>query len=217
MDLIQLHELPIVLLTLSVGVTYTKFLLKMERRTNLVELDDPLFRYLPRYDTSIPVFLLLYTTMLTFLYNWYEWDNRKLCFSLMFIFATRSFVLWTHPFKGHKDMHPLIDPIIDRFLFGVSEPNQEDLSYSGHCATICLFAWHLESYRHLYFLFAFLTSIALVSSRVHYTADCFIAPFFSYISYQCSNDMLELWQAWCGDYGTLAVAMGFMWLSTKVK
>jgi hypothetical protein len=214
---IEPQELPVVLLTLGVGMCYTRYLLKMEQRSNLVELDDPLFRYIPHRDTSMSVFILLYTSMAVFFFNWDAWDNRRFCFSLIHMMITRSFVLWTHPFLGRRDMYPLVDPLIDKFMFGVDEPLLNDQSFSGHSAILCMFAWHIHAYRMLFLSLAFITSVCLVSSRVHYTADCFISVPFTYLAYMSAHNMVTIWNSVCGHGATIVVSVVLILVSKMIK
>ena len=153
-----------------------------ERRDCVVQIYDPLFQFFPRMDTSIPVMVLMYTSIYNFGINYMELDWRATMWSFSLLFLLRIFVLYLHPFKAHEEIIPLRDVITD-YLLGVSKPLVNDLSFSGHVSFICLLSC-LDSNWQYYCHCAFLCAVLMVCSRAHYTADCFIAPLFSKLAYE---------------------------------
>jgi hypothetical protein len=161
---------------------YTEFVKKLEGRNNLVELPDPLYEWLPRVDTSIPVTIILWISFAVFVLNFQQVNFHVACWSWMFFMVARATGIYLHPFKGHRDMIPLQDPIIDHFL-GVSKPLRNDLFISGHCGTLSLMGMLLYPYMPYYLSACMLTALLMILSRVHYTADCLLAPMFSLFSF----------------------------------
>lgn len=203
-------------------VSYTSYLLffsvitwyglwvmhRSEHRKNLVEIDDPIYHIIPLCDTSIPVFSLLWIGSSVFFYLYEQWDWMHGAWSFMLLMIFRSIVLYLHPFKGHDSMIPLVDPITE-FFVRTRQPFRNDLSFSGHVSTLVLFGLLLPSeYKVYYWWGAFVTGWLLILSRVHYTADVFIAPMFSYFCYHLAATLYPLWYL----YGNVPAAFAISFI-----
>lgn len=185
------------LLTLSVIRWYVKLMKYNERRPYLVELPDPSFAYLPVVDTSGPVTFLHWSCILTFVWHWSEWQLHQFCWTFLLFMWFRAVVLWAHPFRGHSTMIPLRDVCIDHLL-GVTEPLRNDESFSGHTAIVFMCGLYVQSYRWWFWLSTLAVMGLLVLSRVHYLADCLIAPPIVYSLFAWTPQVSELWTMWCG-------------------
>lgn len=162
-------------LTLSVLQWYIGLLKSNEFRSYLVELPDPSFKYLPLYDTSVPLFVVQWSSVLNFLYHWSDWDPGQFCWTYVCFMVFRTLVLWMHPFRAHHTRQPLRD-ILLQLIVGESRPLDHDLSFSGHTSLLVIFGLLLESQRVFFGLATVLTIVLLILSRVHYLADCLLAP-----------------------------------------
>jgi hypothetical protein len=199
------------LIGLSVLCSYAFFVEKCERRTNLVEINDPLFEYLPIYDTSIPIGVILWFSTVFFFLNWDAWDQELAIWCFVILMVSRSFVLFFHPFLGHHTMKPLRDVVIEYFT-GTTDPWISDNSFSGHASTLFAFGLLLNRFQMLYFVLTITTACLLVLSRVHYTADCIIAPIFSFWAYHMSPHLMSFWKS-VPICMTLGICAAFLWFS----
>jgi hypothetical protein len=197
-------------ISLSIFLWYSRYVVPWnEQRRELVEIPDPLFRYLPILDTSRAINFILYTVFIHAVWNGI--DTLSFCWTFSLLMIMRSMVLYLHPFKGHHTMKPLRDPLVEWFL-GKSKPLLHDCSFSGHVST--LVALGLLAERPLYHVAAAVTGVLLILSRVHYGADCAIAPFFAYLSYEWWP--LAYYMSWsCGPW-TLMGLCGFFLVPTLV-
>ena len=189
------------LLSATIWYTYATCILNWnEKRKYLTEIEDPIFQYVPRFDASIPVMIMLYISAVLFALNWQVWDTLQTCWTFNILFCTRSVILYLHPFKGHKSMIPLRDILLEK-IQGTTTPLRNDLSFSGHVSTIVTLGLLVPHMRWFFWICGILTSICLICSRVHYSADCVIAPFFAFFAYNNSSDMQYLWSTyvpyWC--------------------
>jgi len=164
-----------------------------ERRRYLTEIQDPLYAYLPRFDASVPVMIVLYGSFAFIGWNMKSVNVMDLCWSLNTLFICRVMVLYLHPFKGHRSMIPLRDRVIE-IVQGVQEPLRHDLSFSGHVSMLTLFGFLLPSHRLWFWCSASITAVCLTCSRVHYSADCMIAPFFAYIGHCMGQFAAKMWR-----------------------
>lgn len=160
----------------GVLVGYICILRWNEGRPELVVIPDPLFKYLPLYDTSIPVNFILYLSSVMVALHIKELDPTLSCKTWILLMLVRTLVLWLHPFQGCPYMKPLRDPILDFIIGFHQDPLRNDCSFSGHCSTLVTFGLLLPAQQLFFFSAAFITSILLILSRVHYSADCLIAP-----------------------------------------
>jgi hypothetical protein len=201
------------LIGLSVLFFYAWFVEYCEHRTNLVEINDPLFDYLPIYDTSIPIGIILWVQTIFFFMNWSLWDQERAIWCFVILMISRSFVLYFHPFQGHHTMEPLRDVIIEWITGTQSEPFVSDNSFSGHCSTLFALGLLLDRYKTIYFALTLITACLLIISRVHYTADCIIAPIFSYWAYNMAPHLMTFWKESVPPIITFIVCIIFLWNS----
>ena len=195
------------LLTLSVLRWYMVMMARNERRPGLVELPDPTFAYLPLRDTSVPLSCLLWTSAGVFVTHWSEWENERFCWTFILFMVFRSLVLWLHPFQGHHTQIPLRDVFIERFM-GATQPMLHDASFSGHTSMLVIMGLLMSSYRWWFWCATTLTILLLVISRVHYLADCIIAPPIVYSLYQLAAPLAD---AWCHHGLLLLASAGVSW------
>ena len=201
------------LLGLSVVFFYANFVDKCETRTNLVEINDPLFEYIPIYDTSLPIGIILWCCTIFFFFNWASWDQELAIWCFVILIIARCFVLYTHPFQGHHTMLPLRDVVLDWITDTQSNPRRMDLSFSGHTSTLFALGLILRHYMMFYFVCTVATAALLILSRVHYTADTIIAPVFSYWAYKMAPLLMMFWKENVPVWATLMVCLGFVWFS----
>lgn len=178
------------------SVTYVRYLKLNEFRTDVREINDPLFKILPHFDASWPVALMLWINTVMFVVNmWTDWNQLNLqeyCWSFLNLMVLRMLVLYIHPLEGPSSMIPLRDPMIDTIL-GVSEPLQRDLAFSGHVGTMTMMGYLSPQYFDWIWILAVCTAICLVSSHVHYSYDCGAAPAFAYFAHHNWSTVASVW------------------------
>lgn len=206
-----------IVLLVTIMVWYSQWVLPSnEVRPYLVEIPDPLFKFLPVYDTSWPVAMCLWSTTLLFVVHGNQWNKMEATWTFILLMLTRSLILYLHPFRGHHTMKPLRDVILERFI-PVEKPMLHDLSVSGHTSTIVAMGLILHSYAWFCWIAAALTTAFLVLSRVHYTADCVIAPMFSFFCYHASDEAFRVWRRWMPGWMKVLVVMAFWWPVLRSK
>lgn len=160
-----------------------------EGRSNLVELADPFFPLVPRYDTSRLVHLCLYASVVVFFWHWNDLNLHQVIWTFIAFAFARSVIILGHPFKGHHEMIPLQDPFVEWITGGSGPPLRHDLAVSGHVGTLWGMGLLLPAWQSVFFGLAVVSAIALVSSRVHYTVDVILAPMVAWSCYTvvCSH------------------------------
>lgn len=183
----------IYILSVSYWICYGTFVLQWnERRKNLREIEDPLFQYFPRFDASWPVMIMINGSIALFLICWSSWDTLELCWTYNVLVTCRIIVLYLHPFRGHRDIIPLRDVLLER-VQRVSKPLQNDLSFSGHVSTLVMFGFVLPELQWFFWSSAFLSAILMLCARAHYAADCALAPPFVFFAHRTHNIVAHIW------------------------
>ncbi|KAF0687109.1 Aste57867_21080 [Aphanomyces stellatus] len=164
---------------------YQAFLRWNETRNDIhgfVLLHDPILRQLTPHDFSIPLFFLVYGSVILALF----YGRNKPDFVLETLQA-KTCVVWMRmaalflvPLEAPADTIPLVDPIAG----GDGIVLMRDLFFSGHTATtflMFLVCRRQDGWWKLLFLSMAATTAAMVTlQKTHYAIDVFAAPFFVY-------------------------------------
>lgn len=157
------------------------FLTQIEHRQG-VQLQDPVFNYLPSHDLSSPIFYILYSALLLGLIFLLPSPERLVIgFEAYALFVIlRMTTMSLVPLEPPHGLIPLVDPVLS-FMYTGKQVNK-DLFFSGHTATMYLLYLMLPPgiYRKLAFIGALVMAVCLLFQRVHYTVDVIVAPFFAY-------------------------------------
>ncbi|ETV86739.1 hypothetical protein H257_01831 [Aphanomyces astaci] len=165
---------------------YQVFLRWNETRTDIqgfALLHDPVLHQLTPVDYSLPLFFLVYGSVILALVVYgrnkpdfvMELLQAKTCVIYM-----RMMALYLVPLEAPMDTIPLIDPIAgsDGIVL------MRDLFFSGHTATTFLVFLtcrrHDTAWKGLFFVMAATTAIMVTLQKTHYAIDVFAAPFFVY-------------------------------------
>ncbi|RYD94458.1 MAG: hypothetical protein EOP50_09470 [Sphingobacteriales bacterium] len=148
-------------------------------------LDDPLLRWLTPRDVSIPIFSCIWGAAL--LGVWQAFRSPRFmvlfvwCFALLT--ASRLLSIYLAPLETPPGLIPLVDPLANRF-YGKTFITK-DLFYSGHTATMFLFAYTFPKpwQRILAGLAACVVGVLVLVQHVHYTIDVVAAPLLTYFCY----------------------------------
>jgi len=151
-----------------------------EQRVGVV-LADPLLAVLPPVDLTLPIFLVLYCTLVAALFILARSPER-------FAHALRAYgamvlvrivTLWAAPLDPPHGMVLLNDPVAS---MGPGGALTRDLFFSGHTATLVLMALILpwRSARIATGCLAIIMAVMLLLQHVHYTIDIVVAPFVAW-------------------------------------
>jgi hypothetical protein len=169
----------------SILVSFPFFFQYIETREGR-QLTDPVLDWLPALDVSIPIFTIIWSSLLYFFYRCIHQPVMFMTFMYAFIFTSlsRMLTIILVPLNPPDDLIPLIDPISNQF-YGSKGFITKDLFYSGHTAAQCLLFWCFR--RKIDRLLALFCSIAIgilvLVQHVHYTVDVIAAPLFTFIFY----------------------------------
>jgi hypothetical protein len=150
------------------------------------ELNDPVLALFSPMDLSIPIFLLLYSSVLVFLLHMIA---RPQTFvhtvrAFLFLFAIRAVFIYLVPLAPPAGLILLKDPFIDNVI-GFKNQVLNDLFFSGHIADLSFFIFCCTNKKMQYYLILSTLAVAimLLIQRAHYTADVFTSPMAAYFCY----------------------------------
>lgn len=153
-------------------------------------LSDPLLAFAGPFDVTWPIFIVLYTTILSSAFV-------LLHYPLLFVQGMRAFALVmlfrmacmiALPLDPPSTMIPLNDPII-QLAGGATEAFTRDLFFSGHTATMVLLALLMPTtlLRRIVGLLAVCVAVGVLIQHVHYSVDVLVAPFASFTAWVLSG------------------------------
>jgi hypothetical protein len=151
-----------------------------------VMLHDPIQQLFVPRDFSFQIFTLTYACTIAYLVYIIPFPRYMFYVFRAFlaVFVLRAAFIYLVPLKPPINMIFLIDPFTQFFL-GSDNLVLNDLFYSGHIASLCIFIFCCSNKPLQYFMAVCTTIIAfmLMWQHVHYTADVVAAPFFAYACY----------------------------------
>jgi hypothetical protein len=105
----------------------------------------------------------------------------------------RCLTLLLVPLAAHPEIIPL-DDLLLRNTFYAGRPNLNDLFFSGHTATLVLFALLLpgKKWGLLFGAVACAIGVMLILQRVHYISDVVAAPLFALIAWRLTRQPVML-------------------------
>lgn len=149
---------------------------------------DPLLGLLPRYDVAVPVFALMYGSVLVAV----GWLTRhphlflRGLWGYFILLLLRMASIWLLPLVPPLDILAMPDPFLALiFHTEASEAITKDLFFSGHTSTVVLLALAVRGrwLRSALALGATLIGLLVLVQRVHYTYDVLAAPLFAWLAY----------------------------------
>ncbi len=156
-----------------------------EARTGIA-LHDPLLVRIPSVDVSWITFTILYSAVTLavgrFLFHPSLFLEAALSYSLLLFF--RILIIYLFPLEPPAGILPLKDPFLSLFAYG-DRVITKDLFFSGHTATLLLFAYiERKGVWRFYLLGSALAVAALVLvQHVHYSVDVLFAPLFAVVAW----------------------------------
>lgn len=169
----------------------------IERRPGVLP-PEPLLHYLPATDLSIPLFVLLYTSIAYGLLRLVGRSELLLrgVQAYVLLLLLRMLAMWIWTLEPPPELVDLVDPVTQVFYPGGGS-FAKDLFFSGHTATLVLLAMAMPTNRDrmIMSIAAALVGFAVLVQHVHWTVDVLAAPAFAWLAW------------WCGAF-TLRWSMG---------
>ncbi len=158
-------------------------------------LDDWVLENIPAMNVSMPIFSIIYFSVLYLIgslaphpkrFLWFVWAFNL---ETLFRFACIYWVALEPPI-GLVDLH---DPVAEAFIYGENMPITKDLFFSGHTATMVFAAYFLPNKQSRWVALGLtLIIMALLAiQHVHYTIDILAAPLATIISIILSKKLLK--------------------------
>lgn len=152
-----------------------------------VQLEDKLLSLFPSIDFSASIFIILYTSLLTFIItHLHEPKTILRIIEMHFLVAVvRQMCILMVALEPPANIIVLRDLFLENTVYPHNSPLTKDLFFSGHVASLWIyFLCSRKTYLKAYLLVAtFIMSFMLLSMRVHYTYDVYGAVFFTTIIY----------------------------------
>jgi hypothetical protein len=152
-----------------------------------VQLDDQLLQLFPRMDFSLPVFLLLYTSLSLVVLTHLKRPGVILRIIEMHfaVAVVRQLCILAVALDPPAGIIVLRDLFLENTVYPRHSPLTKDLFFSGHVASIWIYFLCAEKrWLRYYLLFATIAmSFMILSMRVHYTYDVYGALIFTSLIY----------------------------------
>jgi membrane-associated phospholipid phosphatase len=144
-------------------------------------LDD----IIPPVDFSILIFILIYSFSIFGLVYYFRQPDKFILligsFAILQLF--RSMTLLLVPLQASEKIIPLEDPLLQMSFYNGCA-NLNDLFFSGHTATLFLFALLTDRKltKLIFVLVSTIVGILLIIQRVHYISDVLAAFIFTWVA-----------------------------------
>lgn len=166
----------------------------IQQREGIV-MQDVILANIPAKNVSIPIFAIIYLSVVYLLVRIIRQPKHFLWFAWAFNLETLlrfTSIYWValDPPVGLVDLH---DPIAELFIYGEDLAITKDLFFSGHTATmvfVCYFlpcAWE----RKIAMVLTSILAGLLLVQHVHYSLDILAAPVATWIAIQVSKRLLS--------------------------
>ncbi len=176
------------IVSISVVASLPTFFGFIEQRPGVLP-PEPLLHHLPAVDLSVPLFVLLYATIV---YGLLRLVRRPVVLlrglqAYVVLLLLRMLTMWSWTLEPPPGLVDLADPVTQVFYPGAT-PFRKDLFFSGHTATLVLLALAMPAFRDrvLVAIAAVLVGSAVLVQHVHWTVDVLAAPVFAALAWWCS-------------------------------
>jgi len=183
---------------LGAGPALVGVLLVLRRFLDFIEarrgaaLNDPVLALFAPHDIALVLFPLMYLTMIGLLVALIRHPKELVAgiWAYVLMIVVRMLVMYLLPLEPPSSMVALRDPFVE--LFGEQRTLTRDLFFSGHTATLFLFALVVPTprLRALAFTMAGLIASGVLLQHAHYTVDVVVAPFVSYACYRAARALV---------------------------
>ncbi len=177
--------LTLAILTVTL-ISFVYFLTYNEGRVGYI-FDDPILNsFKPIAVSEITFFVTYFFAVYGIIISFRE---PPIFISLLQAYTILTFLrmlsLYFFPLEAPTTIIPLKDSFLQSTFYSGRE-NLKDLFFSGHTATIFLFAFAFrkKGTKRFFFIGAYLVGILVVMQHVHFSIDVIAAPLFAYCAIQ---------------------------------
>lgn len=186
-------KLIIGLILISFILVFLPFFYQAIEQRNGIKFNDYLLAWLPGYDLSIFIFIIIWSMALLTFSRFKQDPNIFLTFLWGFILINLSrFVsIGLVPLNAPDGLIPIQDPI-SNYFYGPKFITK-DLFFSGHTSAMFLMFLCLKRKAdRLYALLAtVIVGVLLLLQHVHYTIDVLMAPVITYFIWVASKKIVK--------------------------
>ncbi len=150
-----------------------------------MRIEDPLLKLIGPVDVSALTFTTLYALILAGILFLGRSPYRllQLLHAYVVLLLLRMCTMHLLTLEPPETIIPLVDPITQVF-YPEERPFLKDLFFSGHTATLVLFALAVQGpLRTLMAMGATLMAFLVLIQHVHYTVDVLVAPLFAVLAW----------------------------------
>jgi hypothetical protein len=169
----------------------------IEARPGVVPPEPVLTRFAAR-EVAVATFVVLYAGVLagTLLLSRRPYALLRMLHAYAALLLLRMLTMYTFTLEPPAGIIPLLDPITSVFYPG-GKPFLKDLFFSGHTATLVLFALAVGPGRWRWALgtAAVVVGALVLVQHVHYSIDVLAAPPFAWLAWWISDKSLKI----CGS------------------
>ena len=173
------------IISIVIMLMFRKFVLYVETREG-VYLQDPLMRFFNAIDFNIPIFILIYGSIITSFILLLKHPKYFMIgmqtYMLMIIFRTIG--MYITPLDVPRGVINLQDPVV--FVLGTGQAITKDLFFSGHTATMSILFLTARNkiFKRILFVCTLIIVIMIFLQKAHYALDILAAPFVAVGSYR---------------------------------
>jgi len=184
--------LGLVILT-GVSLFIPQFFDHIQDREGIV-LNDVVLNTLPAINVSLYIFMILYSSVIFFIFRMTK--DMEICLSTLWTFIflclMRMITISLVKLNPPAGIIDLADPC--SVLFYRSHFITKDLFFSGHTATMVVggLCMKLKRDKAIAFLGAFVIGVLVLVQHVHYSVDVLAAPFFSYVCWYLGKKVSKI-------------------------
>ena len=182
-----------IILLLAIVILLPFFFQYIEQRQGIL-LNDVVLDQLPPVNVSIAVFVLIWAVFLLFIIRSVKDPFLLLhyLYAFLLLCLCRIVTITFVPLNAPPGLIALTDPL-SNFFYGTKDFITKDLFFSGHTATLCLFAFCFRQKldKFIAVLSATVVGFLVLLQHVHYTIDVVAAPLFSFFCFLLGKKIAE--------------------------
>lgn len=165
----------------------------IQQREGIV-MQDIVLTYIPARNVSIPIFAIIYVSVVYLILRIVRQPKHFLWFAWAFNIETLLrfaciYGVALNPPAGLVDLH---DPIAELFIYGENLAITKDLFFSGHTATMVFVCYFLPNRmeRKIALLLTAILVMLLLVQHVHYSLDILAAPVATWIAIKIAKRLI---------------------------
>jgi len=166
----------------------------IQQRDGLV-MQDIIVENLPALNVSIPIFGIIYVSVIYLLVRIIRLPKHFLWFAWAFNLETllRLVCIYAIPLNPPVGLVELHDPVAALFIYGENIAITKDLFFSGHTATMVFVCFFLPNIleRKIAIGLTIVLVILLLIQHVHYSLDILAAPLATWMSIKLAKHLVS--------------------------